>query len=104
MWWDYQNLDKPRLDSFGTRWNFRVWHDVVDLHHVARVFFWDDARVSTGVMIMSKAARTDVAALHAMIQKLASDPDLRARHERELTFPLERHYSSYGAFPEEAEL
>jgi len=101
MWWDHQNLDSPHLDSSGTRWNFRVWHDVVDLQHVGRVFFWDDARTITGVMILPKGARRDAAALHALVQKLTSDSDLRSQHERELRFPLERHYSSYGVFPEE---
>jgi hypothetical protein len=39
-----------------------------------------------------------------VIEKLVADPDLRAKHQRELRFPLERHYEEYGAFPEESEI
>jgi hypothetical protein len=92
MWWDDQNLGKPRVDRGGKKWNFRVWHEVVDRKHVARVFFWDDAKESTGVMVLPEGARTDVAALHSVIQKLASDPHLRVTHQCELRFPLEHHY------------
>ena len=80
---------------------YRVWHGVVNLKHVARVFFWDDAKKTTGVLVLPEGARTDVAALHSVIRKLASDPGLRTKHFRDLKFPLERYYSSYGAFPEE---
>lgn len=103
MWWDNQNLGLPHVDATGKRWNFRVWHEVVDQKHVARVFFWDDAKESTGVLILPDAARTDVTALRSVIQKLVSDPTLRTKHLRELRFPLERHYARFGAFPEESE-
>jgi hypothetical protein len=102
MWWDDQNLGMPHIDATGKRWNFRVWHEVVNLKHVARVFYWDDAKELTGVLVLPEGSRTDVAALHSVIRKLASDSGLRAKHSRDLKFPLERHYSSYGAFPEEA--
>ena len=101
MWWDDQNLELPHVDGTGKKWNFRVWHEVVDLKHVAHVFFWDDAKESTGVMLLPAGARTDVAALRSVIQKLASDPVLRTKYLRELRFPLERYYSRHGAFPEE---
>jgi hypothetical protein len=32
---------------------------------------------------------------------LAADSALRQRYQRELEFQLERHYSNFGAFPEE---
>lgn len=102
MWWDEQNLAEPRRGRNGTIWHFLVWHDVVSLKHVARVFFWDDRRTTTGVVVLPPSARTDVSALRGLIQKLAADPQLRARHLRELRFPLQRHYSDYGAFPGES--
>lgn len=101
MWWDDQNLGMPHLDATGKRWNFRVWHEVVNLKHVARVFLWDDGKASTGVLVLPAGARTDVAALHSVIRKLVSDPALRTKYSRDLKFPLERYYSRYGAFPEE---
>jgi hypothetical protein len=42
--------------------------------------------------------------LRALVRKLVSDPDLRNQYRRELHFPLERHYSDYGVFPEEPSL
>ncbi len=38
MWWDHQNLNAARTDKSGTKWHFRVWHDVVASRHVARVW------------------------------------------------------------------
>jgi len=101
MWWDAQNLNKARVDRSGKQWHFSVWHDVVDLEHVARVFFWNDARDVTGVFIFPRSARTGVSAIRNVIQKLTSDPAFRLEHKRDLRFPLERHYSTYPSFPEE---
>jgi hypothetical protein len=100
VWWNQQNLNKPRKDKTGKRWNFRVWHDVCpQVGHVERVFFWDDKREFCGVVIVSPGIH--VSRLHALIQNLLADPALRKKHQRKLCFPLERHYSEYGAFPEE---
>jgi hypothetical protein len=99
VWWDYQNLNKPRKDKTGKRWNFRVWTHVSPVRHVERVFFWDDKREFCGVVFVSPAIH--VSALHRLIQDLVADPALRKKYQRELRFPLERHYSEFGAFPEE---
>ena len=95
MWWDHQNLDKPREDKAGERWHFRVWHDVVDETHVVRIFFWNDDRSTTGVVPFLPGARTHVRAIRAFLEKLLAHPELRSKHQRELRFPLERHYSRY---------
>jgi hypothetical protein len=102
MWWDNQNLDAPRRDSEGVKWYFRVWHRIEDDVHRAQVFYWDEAKSRTGVLILPDSARTDITALRAVIEKLASDPRLRDEHRRELRFPLERHYSEHGAGPSAA--
>jgi hypothetical protein len=107
MWWDYQNLDKPRTDKRGTRRNFRVWHDVFTIVRavgVARVFFWDDRREKTGLVLLGPETNQHVRDLHNIIEKLVASKELRAAHSRELRFPLERYYADYGAFPEEAEI
>jgi hypothetical protein len=101
MWWDYQNLNATHTDKSGDKWHFRVWHETVNMRHVARVFFWNDAQHSSGVVLLSGETRSDVRYLHTLIQKLAADARLRARYQREIRFPLERHYEQYGAFPEE---
>jgi len=107
MWWDNQNLNKPRTDKSGTKWNFRVWHEVLTLQrlqHVARVFFWDENHNSTGVVLLGPDANTHVRVLHNVIGKLVADSKFRAKHVRQLRFPLERHYAVYGAFSEEAKI
>ena len=82
MWWDDQNLDKPRRDQSGKRWNVRVWHDVVridgNLVHVARVFFWDDKRETTGVRLFEPGDNTHVTNLRAFIEKLVASPKIRS--------------------------
>ncbi len=106
MWWDNQNLNKPRTDKSGAKWNFRVWHDVVTLQrlqHVARVFFWDEKQDSAGVVLLGPEANSHVRVLHNVIEKLLADFKFRAKHLRRLQFPLDRHYAEYGVFPEESE-
>ena len=104
-WWGSQNLDKPRRDKTGKRWNFRIWHDVLEIDnravHVARVFFWDDKYELTGVRLFGPGDDTHITALRSFIEKLVASPTLRSKHRRELRFPLERHYSEFGVFPEE---
>jgi len=107
MWWDAQNLNKPRTDKGGTKWNFRVWHTVLTLgrvESVARVFFWDEEQSVTGVVLLGPDVSTHVRDLHSLIDKLVADPKLRAKHQRRIRFPLDRHYAEYGAFPEEGEI
>jgi hypothetical protein len=84
MWIDQKNLNMPREDRSGKRWHFRAWYDV-----------WTDDRVR------SAAHHVTNLNLRKLIQKLIIDSSLRAKYRRELLFPLERHYSSYGCFPEE---
>ena len=106
MWWDDQNLNTPRRDESGKRWHCRVWHEIVhvngNVHHAARVFFWDDEEQFTGVRIFRPGDNTHVTALRDFIRKLMADSQLRVKYRRDLRFPLERHYSEYGAFPEES--
>jgi len=101
MWWDHQNLNATRADKRGDKWHFRVWHEIINTRHVARVFFWDEAHRASGVVLLSGETRSDVRYLHNLIQKLVADAHLRAKYQREIRFPLDRHYERYGAFPEE---
>jgi len=76
---------------------------MVNRKRIVRVFFWNDERDSSGIVLFPPGARTNFSALHNLIDKLAADPKLRAKHQRKLRFPLERYYSEYGALPEESE-
>jgi hypothetical protein len=98
MWWDHQNLDAARRDKAGTRWSFRVWHDVVYGVHTERIFFWNDERDATGVIEFRPGVH--VKRLHQVIEKLVSDPKLRESNARVLKFPIERHYSAYEPLSE----
>lgn len=100
MWWNQQNLSTPRRDAAEARWHFRVWHDVINGRHKERVFFWDDRREFTGVVLLRDSLH--VTRLHDLIEKLVADPDMREVHRRDLRFPVERHYAHYEVFPEEA--
>jgi len=101
MWWDGQNLDKPRRDSTGKLWHFRVWSCVGAGQMGQRVFFWDHEKRECGVVLLLGRSSLHVSKLHQLIDKLAADSALRQRYQRELEFQLERHYSNFGAFPEE---
>jgi|SRR5450631_4906796 hypothetical protein len=104
MWWDNQNLNRPRRDKSGKEWNFRVWHEVwteTKVLSAQRIFFWDDKKSVSGIVLLPPGSTMHVSRLHRLIDKLVSDPRLRAKYQRDLRFPLERHYSEYGAFPEE---
>ena len=78
MWWENQNLNATRRDKAGVRWNFRVWHDVVDGIHVERMFFWNESRDSTGVAEFAPGVH--VKQLHGFIEKLVANPMLFERH------------------------
>ena len=108
MWWDHQNLNSPRTSANGTRWNFRVWHDTWTSEgtvlYAQRVFYWDDDQTLCGVVLLPPGQTLHVSRLRALIEKLAAEPALREQHRCDIRFPLERHYSSYGAFPEERDV
>lgn len=104
MWWDDQNLNQSRKDKSGKRWNFRVWHEVwtdTKILSAQRIFFWDDDKAWCGVVLLMPGSTVHISRLHRIIANLVADQTLREKYRRELHFPLERHYSKYGAFPEE---
>jgi hypothetical protein len=97
MWLEVQ----PRRDKKGTRWNFRIWSwhaGNFDLD-AYRIFFWNDKKTFCGVLLISPAGH--FSRLRQLIAKLVGDAERRSKHKRDLKFPLERHYSEYGAFSEE---
>jgi hypothetical protein len=95
---------KSQRDQNGKRWHFCIWYSLSDVNRASRtirVFFWDDKKEDCGVVIILSAGGTHFSRFKLLIKKLLADPALRKKHRRELRFPLERHYSDYGAFPEE---
>ncbi len=107
MWWDCQTFDQTRTTDSGEKWTFRVWHEAFTLHQiviVARIFFWSEHNGSAGVVLLGPGVNKHARDIHRLIERLAADPQFRARYARTLHFPLERHYAEYGAFPEEKEI
>jgi hypothetical protein len=95
---------KSRKDKRGKRWNFSFWHETwakEKVVHAQRLFFWDDTRTRCGVVLFPPGHAIPYSRVKSLIEKLVSDPALRKKNRRELSFPLERHYSDFGAFPEE---
>ena len=88
MWWDDQDLDKPRRDKSGKRWNFRVWYDSIPAGQAQRVSF-EDGKEHCGVVLLPPGSTPHVSRVHALINKLIADPQLRKQNRRELNCPLD---------------
>jgi hypothetical protein len=96
--------ERPRRDKSGNRWNFCYWYAGAlsdPKSRAARLFFWDDQKSSCGVVLFPPDATKPYSRIKSLIEKLVADANLRRRHQRELQFPLEAHYSGYPAFSEE---
>jgi hypothetical protein len=97
-------LEKPRRDKTGKRWNFYYWYSgaLSDPSTKAqRLFFWDDAKTDCGVVLFSPGKTISYSHVQILIPKLVADQTLRKKHQRELQFPIEKHYSKYPVFSEE---
>jgi hypothetical protein len=97
--------EKPRRDKKGKRWNFSyqlwVWTDQ-RVQHAQRLFFWDDEHIEYGVVLFPVGRSVHYSKIKDLIDNLVADPSRRIKYQRDLRFPLERHYSDYGVFHEEA--
>jgi hypothetical protein len=97
-------LERPRKDKSGKRWNFYYWYAepfVPKSQKAQRLFFWDDAQTDCGVVLFSPGKTIAYSRIQSLIPKLVADQTLRRKYQRELQFPLEKHYSEYPVFPEE---
>jgi hypothetical protein len=94
--------EKSRKDKSGKRWNFCYWYSGTFAEKSRtgqRLFFWDENQVHCGVVLFSPTV--PYTRIRNLITELVADPTLREQHRRDLSFPLKRYYSEYGAFPEE---
>jgi hypothetical protein len=100
MWTD----EKSRKDKSGKRWNFCYWYAGTFADKSSkgqRLFFWDDSKEVCGVVLFLPGATVPYSRIRDVIGKLVAHEPVRKQHQRELSFPLEQHYSEYGVFPEE---
>jgi hypothetical protein len=97
------NEEKPRQGKDGERWSFTYWHTVPgdQVKSAQRLFFWNQNQSERGVVILPSGKTIRYAQIRSLIEKLVADKELRGKYQRDITFPLERNYPEYGAFPEE---
>ena len=98
------NEERPRQGKSGERRRFTYWHSVgfgEGLKSAQRLFFWNQDKSECGVVILPPDKTMRYARIKSLIEKLAADQELRRKYQRDIEFPLERHYFEYGAFPEE---
>jgi hypothetical protein len=97
--------ERPRQDRNGKRWNFCYWYSGwsrEETKKAQRLFFWDDAKAECGVLLFLPGATVRYSRITDLIDNLTAKSAVRERYKRPLVFPLEDHYSEFGAFPEEA--
>jgi hypothetical protein len=98
------NEEKPRQGKNGERWNFTYWHLVWTSDRTKsaqRLFFWNEKKSECGVVILPPGKTMHYSRIRSLMEKLVADHELRRKYQRDIDFPLERHYPEYGAFPEE---
>ena len=92
IWWTGQNLDQPVVGPDGTRWRFLVGHDFSGGEYVQRMFFWDDGRVTTGLVEWRGSQTLHIRRIKDRMRRVAADGEYRSRFQRPLRFPVERHW------------
>jgi hypothetical protein len=96
--------EKSRRDKSGQRWNFCYWYAGTfadKSRRAARLFYWDDNKEVCGVVLILPGAVKHYSRISELIDKLVAHQSVRKQYQRDLTFPLEKHYTEYGIFPEE---
>lgn len=69
---------------------------------MAQLVFRDDSKSHCGVVLFPVGSDVHFSRLKKLIEKLVADSALRKQYYRDLRFPLERYYSDYECFAEEA--
>jgi hypothetical protein len=93
-WWHEQNLEGPLRGPDGRSWHFLVWYGWCrDLHFQSqRIFFWDEARSETGVIVLNQNETLHVRKIRDRQRKIARDATYREKWLQPLEFPIERHF------------
>jgi hypothetical protein len=96
--------EKSRKDKSGRRWNFCYWCAGTFADKSSRgqrLFFWDDRKELCGVILFLPGKTVRYSRVNDLIGKLVAHESVGKQYQRKLLFPLEEHYSLYGALPEE---
>jgi hypothetical protein len=99
--WNVSN-EKPRKDKHGKTWNFSYWYNGASdpVLKAQRLFFWDDDHNECGVVVLGRGKTVPYARIRNPISELVAKSGVRQRYQRDLAFPLERHYWDYSSFPD----
>ena len=98
------SAEKSRKDKYGSTWNFSYWYSgalAAPELKAQRLFFWNDDRNDCGVILFIRGKTLPYARVRNLISELVAKRTVRQQYQRDLVFPLERHYKEYGSFPEE---
>ena len=98
------STEKPRKDKYGKTWCFSYWYSgalAAEALKCQRLFFWDDDHNECGVIVFARGKTVPYTRVRNLISELVAKSAVRQKYQRDLTFPLERHYNEYGSCPEE---
>jgi hypothetical protein len=98
------SIEKPRKDKHGKTWNFSYWYSgalALQDRKYQRLFFWDDDHRECGVIVFARGKTVPYTRVRNLISELVAKSAVRQKYQRDLAFPLERHYWDYSSFPEE---
>ena len=91
-WWRGQNLDLLVIGPDGTAWNFLVWMGHFRGVCLQRIYFWDEAKATCGVLDFTDSQILHIRKLKDRIKRLAKDGEYRNRYLCPLKFPIQRNW------------
>jgi hypothetical protein len=96
------SIEKPRKDKDGKTWNFSYWYNGASDPglKVQRLFFWDDDHNECGVIVFTRGKTVPYTRVRNLISELVAKSTVRQKYQKDLAFPLERHYWDYTSFSE----
>ena len=78
-WLRGQNLERPIVGPDGTTWHFLVWYGHIGGVSLQRIYFWDEAKVTSGLLVLTDDQTIHVRRLKDRMRRLAKDPKYRGR-------------------------
>ena len=101
LWRQTSGPDETRVEGVGI-FTIRI-RDALRLDKGGSVFsFGTMKEQNAGSFYFLRGKTVNYSRIKSLIDKLVADASLRKKHRRELRFPIEDHYRTYPAFPEEA--
>jgi hypothetical protein len=90
-WTNIKDFKKPFLSKTGQKWHVRLWMGDLAGVFTEYIFYWDDDKNETGKITLTGPDSLHVSRIKQKMIKLINDEKLRAKHNCELKFPIERN-------------